>query len=193
MTKRHKLFSVDRGDWIRAGNLEPSEYLKTKHGPNKIVSIESLPGVHQVYNIEVETDHCYFVTSGGVLCHNVSGCGQKAPKCELQARANEIRKAGQHPAARNNRTIAVGEDANGNLHAGSSNGFDHGQREAADNLGVNRVPSRKGNHAEENLMDAVENLRKVGTSKRNPCGPGEKNCAGRLRERGIEVDNVNGT
>ena len=80
MTKRHKLFSVDRGDWIRAGNLEPSEYLKTKHGPNKIVSIESLPGVHQVYNIEVETDHCYFVTSGGVLCHNVSGCGQDAPK-----------------------------------------------------------------------------------------------------------------
>jgi len=90
VTKRHKLFSVDRGDWIRAGDLEPGEYLKTKHGPNKIVSIESLPGVHQVYNIEVETDHCYFVSSVGVLCHNVSGCGQKAPKTVEVSR-------GKHP------------------------------------------------------------------------------------------------
>jgi len=116
-----------------------------------------------------------------------------APEGELQGKANEIREAGQHPAARNNRTIAVGEDANGNLHAGSSNGFDRGQREAADNLGVSRVPSRKGNHAEENLMDAVPDLKRVGTSKRNPCGPSEKNCAGQLKEKGIEVDNVDGS
>jgi 5-methylcytosine-specific restriction endonuclease McrA len=27
-----------------------------------------------VYNLEVETEHCYYVSIAGVLCHNINGC-----------------------------------------------------------------------------------------------------------------------
>ncbi|WP_444923039.1 FG-GAP-like repeat-containing protein [Microbulbifer sp. DLAB2-AF] len=108
----------------------------------------------------------------------------------LQGLAEEIRSSGNHAAPRNNRTIAVGEDVNGNLFAGSSNGFDAGQRAAADALGIKRVPSRRGTHAEEDLMHYVNGLKKVGTSKRSPCGASEHNCAAQLLKRGIEVDNL---
>ncbi|MDS4028672.1 MAG: RHS repeat-associated core domain-containing protein [Candidatus Contendobacter sp.] len=102
--------------------------------------------------------------------------------------ADEIRNAG-HAIAANRRTIAVGEDAAGNLHVGSSNGLDRGMREAAEQLGVKQVPSQPGLHAEEELMDAISDLRRVGTSRRSPCGPGEHNCAQQLLDRGIEVTN----
>ncbi len=110
-------------------------------------------------------------------------------KQSLTAIAGEIRQAGTHPAAVNNRTIAVGENAQGQLFAGSSNGFDRGQRAAAQSRGVTCVSCKKGAHAEENLMREVPGLRRVGTSKRSPCGPSEHNCAGQLADRGIEVEN----
>lgn len=102
--------------------------------------------------------------------------------------ADEIREAGSVQAW-SRRTIAVGEDASGGLHAGSSNGFDAGQRAAADRLGVRRVPSHRGTHAEEDLLREVPDLRRVGTSRRAPCGPGEHDCAGQLQHADVEVDN----
>jgi hypothetical protein len=114
-----------------------------------------------------------------------------APRRAAHEIADEIRTSG-HPIAASRRTIAVGEDAAGNLHVGSSNGLDRGMREAADRLGVNQVPSRPGLHAEEELMEAIDDLKRVGTSKRLPCGPGEHNCAQQLLDRGIEVTNLGG-
>jgi len=49
--------------------------------------------------------------------------------------ADRIRTSGGHPAARNQRTIAVGEDGAGNLYAGFSNGCDAGQRAALETEG----------------------------------------------------------
>ena len=108
----------------------------------------------------------------------------------LQRLAQMIREAGKHKPAVNQRTIAVGQDASGNLYAGSSNGFDAGQREMAEKLGIQRVPTSKNKHAEENLMRCVTNLKSVGTNKRDPCGPSEHDCAGQLKAAGIDVDNV---
>lgn len=117
---------------------------------------------------------------------------------QLQSLSNRIRVAGGHPAAVNQRTIAVGRDSQGRLFAGSSNGFDAGQRAAADALGIPRVPSRTipnpagGHtrlHAEENLLNAVPELRTVGTSKRFPCGASERNCGAQLQAAGVKVDN----
>jgi RHS repeat-associated protein len=121
---------------------------------------------------------------------NLEKVSQIAPtRGRLKALANEIREGGVHAPARNQRTIAVGEDAQGVLWAGSSNGFDKGQRAAADRLGVQRVPSRKGAHAEENLLREVPELKRAGTSKRAPCGAGEHNCAAQLERAGVEIDN----
>jgi RHS repeat-associated protein len=114
------------------------------------------------------------------------------PKGALQKLAKMIREAGKHKPAINQRVIAVGQNAAGVLFAGSSNGFDAGQRAMADKLGIQRVPSSTGNHAEENLVKCVPDLKSVGTSKREPCGPTEHNCAGKLAELKIDVDNVPG-
>jgi RHS repeat-associated protein len=107
----------------------------------------------------------------------------------LTSLAGEVREAGGHPAAQNQRTIAVGENSEGELFAGSSNGFDRGQRQAAQARGVKCVSCKDGAHAEENLMWEVPDLKRVGTSRRSPCGPSEHNCAGQLAERGVQVEN----
>ncbi len=106
----------------------------------------------------------------------------------LNSLASEIREAGLHPAARNNRTIAVGIDADGGLFAGSSNGFDAGQRAALARLGITRVPGSGALHAEEELLRGVPTLQRVGTSVRAPCGASEHNCALQLIERGVGVE-----
>ncbi|GAB3172620.1 hypothetical protein GCM10027059_42390 [Myceligenerans halotolerans] len=74
------------------------------------------------------------------------------------------------------------------FYAGNSNGFDTGQKAALDRLGITRVRSREGFHAEEELLEEVPDLVRVGTYKRFPCGPDEHNCALQLAERGVKVD-----
>jgi hypothetical protein len=82
----------------------------------------------------------------------------------------------------------VGADANGQRYAGSSNGFDKGQNKAADAAGVIRVPSKKGNYAQENLVQQDPDLKKVGTWKRVPWGSSEHDCAGQLSKVGVQVE-----
>jgi hypothetical protein len=110
----------------------------------------------------------------------------------LQALANEIREAGAPRAARC-RVIAVGVDSKGKLWAGSSNNFDKGMREAAKRLGIEMVKTLDEHHAEENLMEAVPDLRAVGTSPQEPCPGGPKpkqhDCNAQLEAKGIFVDN----
>jgi hypothetical protein len=83
-----------------------------------------------------------------------------------QKAANQVRSAALHPAAANHRTIAVGVNSEGQLFAGSSNGFDAGQRAALENLGMTRVPGSAALHAEEELLRAVPDLQQIGTSVR---------------------------
>lgn len=85
--------------------------------------------------------------------------------------------------------IAVGVDSEGNLFAGSSNGFDPGQRAALDELGIIRVPGSGNLHAEEEeLLRGVPDLQQVGTSVRMPCGPEEHDCALQLANAGVGVE-----
>ncbi|WP_143331232.1 hypothetical protein [Burkholderia aenigmatica] len=112
------------------------------------------------------------------------------PRGTLQKPAQKIREAGKFKPAVDQRTIAVGQGESGGLLAGSSNGFDAGQREMADSLGIKRVPAYKNKHAEENLMNCVPGLKSAGTSKRDHRGPSEHNCADQLADKGIDVDNL---
>ena len=50
--------------------LKIGESLRTRSSPRKVLSVRSLPGGHRVYNLEVQTQHCYYVGASGVLCHN---------------------------------------------------------------------------------------------------------------------------
>ena len=115
--------------------------------------------------------------------------GRAAPQTPLIDAADEIRRASLHPAARHQRTIAVGVDHEGRLFAGSSSGFDRGQRAALERLGIHRVPGSGAMHAEEELLQSVPGLRRVGTSVRAPCGPTEHNCRLQLLQRRVELEN----
>ena len=77
-TARHRLFSVDRGTWIRTDELREGERLLTADGCVSVLSTCRYPGAHRVYNIEVQTEHSYFVGFTRLLSHNVNPCGQAA-------------------------------------------------------------------------------------------------------------------
>lgn len=111
--------------------------------------------------VPCDNDHDFYVVpdgtgntstldgAAGILVHNVN---ESCSVAQLKELARQIRENADHPAAANSRTIGVGQDSAGNLTAGSSNGFDSGQAEMADNLNIRRVPSIFGQHAEENLV-----------------------------------------
>ncbi|MCC6322744.1 MAG: hypothetical protein IT438_15050 [Phycisphaerales bacterium] len=69
-TASHLIYSEDREDWVPAGELRVGEHLRTTTGLVAIIGIDSKSGVCRVYNLEVETDHVYFVSPMGVLVHN---------------------------------------------------------------------------------------------------------------------------
>ena len=146
-----------------------------------VLPIPGADGSFDVENVAVST---VVGAGGGGLAHHLS-----PPRPALVNIAADIRTSGMHPAVRNQRTIAVGEDGSGALHAGSSNGFDAGQRAALQRHGVNRVPGSGALHAEEELLRGVPDLRRVGTSVRDPCGPTEHNCRQQLLDRGVEIEN----
>jgi RHS repeat-associated protein len=76
VTRHHRLFSAERGDWVHAGDLTPGEALQTKDGlvHTRSVGTESLPAV-EVFNLEVFGAHRYFVGERKVLAHNQYAAG----------------------------------------------------------------------------------------------------------------------
>jgi hypothetical protein len=126
-----------------------------------------------------------------------SGGGGGAPACipeegggpqSLKSLADQVRLAGRHPAAINQRVIAIGEDSQGQLHAGSSSYFDAGQRAALRELGIGRVPPIQGYHAEEEILTGVPDLVRIGISGQPPCGPEAHDCLGQLTNAGVEIE-----
>jgi hypothetical protein len=109
--------------------------------------------------------------------------------------AKQIRLAGTDPQSRDRRTFAVGKDDQGKLWAGSSNGFDKGQKAMCVQLGIETVPTRYDKHAEENLLAhwwLEQHLKVVGTSKLDPCGPEWHDCEGQLLQKRVIIDNLPG-
>jgi hypothetical protein len=73
-TDRHRLFSVTRNDWVPAAQLTVGEELATKTGIVRVEAITAKTGTHRVYNIEVETEHCFYAGAALVLSHNSNPC-----------------------------------------------------------------------------------------------------------------------
>ncbi|ODA36608.1 polymorphic toxin-type HINT domain-containing protein [Planctopirus hydrillae] len=72
-TKSHPFWSVDREDWVSAQDLQPGELLLNER--NQTVRVESITEreePQEVYNLEIDGDHCYRVGEQGLLVHNVS-------------------------------------------------------------------------------------------------------------------------
>jgi hypothetical protein len=70
-TPNHPFWSVDRQDYISAGELVPNERVLLYNGDTKrVINKLSRPGPEFVYNLEVFGEHVYHVTTDGVLVHN---------------------------------------------------------------------------------------------------------------------------
>ena len=69
-TDEHLFYSVSRGDWLSAGELQVGERLSGTNGPITIAAITPLEGTHRVYNMTVQGEHLYRVAQCGVLVHN---------------------------------------------------------------------------------------------------------------------------
>jgi hypothetical protein len=74
VTRHHRLFSADRGDWVRAGDVGLGELLQTKDGTVHVTDVGA--ATHEpaeVFNLEIFGAHRYFVGEHRVLAHNTYG------------------------------------------------------------------------------------------------------------------------
>ncbi len=70
-TSNHPFWSVDRQEYVQAGQLEPGERVLTFSGDTKRIAGKlPRPGPQPVYNLEVHAEHVYFVGEDGLLVHN---------------------------------------------------------------------------------------------------------------------------
>ena len=70
-TANHPFWSVDRKEYVQAGQLRIGESLLTADGVTASVVTTSVTNEAEVvYNIEVQGEHAYYVGPSGILVHN---------------------------------------------------------------------------------------------------------------------------
>ncbi len=74
-TGRHKFYSATREGWVAAQELRPGEWLEGIAGRLTLAALRPVPGAQKVYNMTVEEEHVYRVSSLGVLVHNQTCTG----------------------------------------------------------------------------------------------------------------------
>ena len=70
VTGNHRMFSASAQNWVAVKDLGVGEELQTASGRKSVAALGYQKGRHQVYNIEVEAEHCYFAGEGQTLTHN---------------------------------------------------------------------------------------------------------------------------
>jgi len=72
VTANHPFWSEDRQAFVPAGELREGELLLLAEGnPTRLLTRTQRPGIHRVYNLEVDGEHVYYVGAEGVLVHNM--------------------------------------------------------------------------------------------------------------------------
>ena len=79
VTGNHPIWSEDKQEFVPVNDLAPGEHLVTATGDaTRVISVLPRPGPEPVYNLEVDVEHVYYVSSSGVLAHNA---GPSDPLC----------------------------------------------------------------------------------------------------------------
>jgi hypothetical protein len=193
-TPNHPFWDEDRQAWVDAGDLTPGTRLRVAgRGEVTVVSVETRRDQREMRDLTVADTHTYHVIAGDhpVLVHNNNFTHGHCDIPTLKGYAKQIREAGDSAQSRENRVIAVGQDAAGNLSVGSSNRLDRGQKEMAAQLRIRPVRDHAGSHAEEDLLADNNNLidpplRRVASDNQGACGISRHNCAGQMDALGIE-------
>ena len=84
VTPEHRIYSMDKNDFVLAGSLKIGEKVKTDQGISTLVKKEKLEGEHKVYNIEVYRDHNYMVSMNSIVVHNDKAGGYGSPSQGLR-------------------------------------------------------------------------------------------------------------
>ncbi|MEQ8790921.1 MAG: polymorphic toxin-type HINT domain-containing protein, partial [Pirellulaceae bacterium] len=75
VTVNHPFWSDDRQDFVRADALHIGERLHGLTGSPRITAISPRGPPEPVYNLEVHGEHCYQVTTLGLVVHNTAPAG----------------------------------------------------------------------------------------------------------------------
>ncbi|HVC97345.1 MAG TPA: hypothetical protein VND64_26930 [Pirellulales bacterium] len=70
VTPNHLYWSLDRREFIGAGDLRPGERVSIASGETSVASVEPRPAVGMLYNLRIHREHVYRVGELGVLVHN---------------------------------------------------------------------------------------------------------------------------
>jgi hypothetical protein len=113
-TANHPFWSADRQDFVPAGSLTIGEHLRTESGTlRQVTRITPRRGPPvPVFNLEVDAEHVYYVSTAGVLVHNAYPATQgtiTTPSTKLQQWAQQ----GGYIDSRTNKWVKF----NGNLAA----------------------------------------------------------------------------
>ena len=165
VTNSHPFWSVDREEFVPAGELLQGERLLLFSGDTARVTQKlPRPGPHVVYNIEVFGEHVYQVTLDGVVVHN--GCpGVSKINDGLGSGRPYIRKHVDNELIKKyNAKHGTNITSIGNLHRGHVYGAEcHRLREFARDLGLNRKQwnNLQNFHEIYELQNALDNMSHV--------------------------------
>ncbi|RCS42324.1 hypothetical protein DTL42_19280 [Bremerella cremea] len=74
----HKVYRATDDRWVSVCELREGDELQGPNGPLWVQSLTKVPGVHRVYNMTVEGEHVYRVSTLGALVHNTCPPGDGA-------------------------------------------------------------------------------------------------------------------
>jgi hypothetical protein len=80
VTPNHPFWSEDDREFVRADELAVGERLRSVDGYPQVVAIVPRDSSEPVFNLEVQLTHTYYVTSDGILVHNVTPWGKEGLK-----------------------------------------------------------------------------------------------------------------
>jgi hypothetical protein len=168
-TDTHPFWVPELKKWIKAGDLQVGQWLRTSAGTHvQITAVSYYTKRQRTHDLTIDDVHAYYVLAGAtpVLVHN----------CNLSARASEIHAAEPDPFVRKNvSTVAVvrADTPHGpiNVVAGSGDGLTPAQMTAVGRgeIVADNIP---GTHAEQNALLFINEVGwtpVAGGASRNVC------------------------
>jgi len=70
VTSSHPIYSIDQQGWMPAKDLYIGEQVKTYTGAATVSTLTEIPGSYEVFNLEINKDHSYYVSNISILVHN---------------------------------------------------------------------------------------------------------------------------
>jgi RHS repeat-associated protein len=93
VTGGHRFQVEAESAWVAVHDLRPGDRIRTLDGTGRLVAgVEPVPGTHQVFNLEVEGVHQYYVSPAGLLTHNNDNCNTPSAQDVVHQADDEVAK-----------------------------------------------------------------------------------------------------